>query len=66
MCGFTLPGFEPGTARRAISLQDMPTLFDKVANLVSPGKPIILLLQDWAASSDISTPSFARTASTDW
>ena len=44
---FTLPGFEPHAARRATSLQDMLTLFDKVVDLVSPDNPIILLLHDW-------------------
>lgn len=44
---FTLPGFEPGSRRRATSLEEMLTLFDKVVDLVSPDRPIILLLHDW-------------------
>jgi pimeloyl-ACP methyl ester carboxylesterase len=44
---FTLPGFEPGSLRRATSLQGMLTLFDKVVDQVSPNEPIILLLHDW-------------------
>jgi pimeloyl-ACP methyl ester carboxylesterase len=44
---FTLPGFEPGSRRRATSLEEMLTLFDKVVDLVSPDRPIVLLLHDW-------------------
>ena len=44
---FTLPGFEPGSARRATSLEEMLTLFDKVVDLVSPDRPVVLLLHDW-------------------
>jgi pimeloyl-ACP methyl ester carboxylesterase len=44
---FTLPGFEPGSLRRAASLQETLTLFDKVLDLVSPEQPVILLLHDW-------------------
>src|SRR3954470_1553305 len=44
---FTLPGFEPGSARRATSLLDMLTLFDKVVDVVSPDRPVVLLLHDW-------------------
>jgi pimeloyl-ACP methyl ester carboxylesterase len=44
---FTLPGFEPGSKRRATSLVEMLTLFDKVVDLVSRDQPIVLLLHDW-------------------
>jgi pimeloyl-ACP methyl ester carboxylesterase len=44
---FTLPGFEAGSKRRATSLEEMLTLFDKVVDLVSPDRPIVLLLHDW-------------------
>jgi pimeloyl-ACP methyl ester carboxylesterase len=44
---FTLPGFEPGSPRRATSLEDMLTLVDKVVDRVSPDRPIVLLLHDW-------------------
>ena len=44
---FTLPGFEPGLAHQATSLQDMLALFDKVVDLVSRDEPSILLLHDW-------------------
>ena len=44
---FTLPGFEPGSDRRATSLEEMLTLFDKVVDVVSPEQPIVLLLHDW-------------------
>jgi pimeloyl-ACP methyl ester carboxylesterase len=44
---FTLPGFEPGARPRATSLEGMLTLFDKVVDLVSPDRPIVLLLHDW-------------------
>jgi pimeloyl-ACP methyl ester carboxylesterase len=43
----TLPGFEPGSKRRATSLTEMLTLFDKVVDLVSRDRPIVLLLHDW-------------------
>src|SRR5258708_2481415 len=44
---FTLPGFEPGSSRRPTSLVEMLTLFDKIVDLVSPDRPIVLLLHDW-------------------
>lgn len=44
---FTLPGFEPGSSRRATSLREMLTLFDKVVDVVSRDRPIVLLLHDW-------------------
>ena len=44
---FTLPGFEPGSRRRATSLEEMLALFDKVLDLVSPDGAIVLLLHDW-------------------
>lgn len=44
---FTLPGFEPGSRRRATSFDEMLTLIDKVVDLVNADRPIILLLHDW-------------------
>ena len=36
---FTLPGFEPGSGRRATSLTEILTLFDKVVDVLSPNRP---------------------------
>jgi pimeloyl-ACP methyl ester carboxylesterase len=44
---FTLPGFEPGSRRQATSLEEMLALFDKVVDVVSRDRPIVLLLHDW-------------------
>jgi pimeloyl-ACP methyl ester carboxylesterase len=44
---FTLPGFKRGSKRRATSLEEMLTLFDKVVDVVSRDRPIVLLLHDW-------------------
>jgi len=44
---FTLPGFEPGSRRRATSLEEMLSLIDKIVDHVSPTRPIVLLIHDW-------------------
>jgi len=44
---FTLPGFEPGAARVACSLDDTMALLRDVVNAVSPDRPVVLLLHDW-------------------
>ncbi len=44
---FTLPGFAAGSTRQATSLEEMLTLFDRVVDLVSSERPIVLLLHDW-------------------
>ncbi len=44
---FTLPGFEPDSRRRATALEEMLTLLDKVVDLVSPNRQVVLLLHDW-------------------
>ena len=44
----TLPGFETGPP--AVSLDDMCSLLLKVADHLSPGKTITLLLHDWGCA----------------
>ena len=44
---FTLPGFEVGQARRAVSLEEMEGLLAAVIDAVSPVHPVTLLLHDW-------------------
>ncbi|MDQ6626851.1 MAG: alpha/beta fold hydrolase [Pseudomonadota bacterium] len=44
---FSLPGFEPGQPRRAVSLAEMTALIDAIVDAVSPARPVVLLLHDW-------------------
>ncbi|WP_287067213.1 MULTISPECIES: alpha/beta hydrolase [Ramlibacter] len=44
---FSLPGFEPGTPRAARTLDELVDTIAQVADAVSPGRPLTLLLHDW-------------------
>src|SRR3954470_19193638 len=44
---FTLPGYEIGTPRRAVSLAAMLELIEAIVDAVSPKRPVALLLHDW-------------------
>ncbi|HYD60275.1 MAG TPA: alpha/beta fold hydrolase [Noviherbaspirillum sp.] len=44
---FSLPGYEPGSPRRAASLDDIVSLMRAIADEVNGGQPVILLLHDW-------------------
>ena len=47
---FTLPGFDRDRPRRAYTLDELVAFLDAVVELVSPGKPVILLLHDWGCA----------------
>ena len=47
---FTLPGFEPGAARSAWSIDALCAFFDKVIQTVSAEQPVTLLLHDWGCA----------------
>jgi pimeloyl-ACP methyl ester carboxylesterase len=44
---FSLPGFEPGSARAAHSLDEIVALLRDIVDEVSPDRPVILMLHDW-------------------
>ncbi|NML17101.1 alpha/beta fold hydrolase [Azohydromonas sp. G-1-1-14] len=44
---FTLPGFDPARGPRPMSLAQTLDLIDRVAEAVSPHRPLTLLLHDW-------------------
>lgn len=44
---YTLPGFEPGSERRARNLDELTGLMKQVIEQVSPGRKVILMLHDW-------------------
>lgn len=44
---FSLPGFEPGSPRKAHSLAELVALLHDIVDAVSPDRPVILLLHDW-------------------
>lgn len=44
---FSLPGFEPGSPRTARSMEYVMTAIARVADAVSPTRPVVLLLHDW-------------------
>ena len=44
---FTLPGFDLAGPARAMSLAQMTELLRAIADAVSPGRPVTLLLHDW-------------------
>ena len=44
---FTVPGFEPGAARRTWTLDELCSFFLRVIDAVSPDAPVTLLLHDW-------------------
>jgi pimeloyl-ACP methyl ester carboxylesterase len=44
---FTLPGYEVGQSREAVSLARMVDLLAAVTDAVSPDRPVVLLLHDW-------------------
>ena len=52
---FTLPGFDKNERRKAYTLDELIAFMDEVIERVSPGKPVILMLHDWAVPSAIST-----------
>lgn len=46
---FTLPGYEAGTPRHAVTLAQMVSHLAAIVDAVSPGRPVTLLLHDWGA-----------------
>lgn len=44
---FTLPGFEPGTPRRAYPVADLVATFKAIVEQACPGQRVTLLLHDW-------------------
>ena len=46
---FTLPGFAAGDTRQPWSLDDITALIARIADAVSPQRPIVLLVHDWGA-----------------
>ena len=44
---FSLPGYEAGSPRRNYTLDDVVGLVGRVAERVSPDRPVTLLLHDW-------------------
>ena len=44
---FTLPGFEPGAARKTHTLDELCTLFLHIVDTVCPDAPVTLLLHGW-------------------
>jgi cis-3-alkyl-4-acyloxetan-2-one decarboxylase len=44
---FSLPGFDLAQSPRPTSLANMTALISKIADTVSPGQPITLVLHDW-------------------
>jgi len=43
----TLPGFGPGEPRRAVTLDELTERLAEVLLLLSPDRPVILMLHDW-------------------
>jgi pimeloyl-ACP methyl ester carboxylesterase len=44
---FSLPGFEPGSQRRAVPLDEMVELLHGLVLQANGGQPVVLLLHDW-------------------
>lgn len=44
---FSLPGFEPGSPRRAVPLDEMVELLRSAVLQANGGQPVVLLLHDW-------------------
>lgn len=44
---FSLPGFEPGSPRRAVPLDEMVEHLRQIVEQAGGGRPVVLLLHDW-------------------
>lgn len=47
---FTLPGFDRATSRRAYSIDELVACIGRVADHVSPTRPVILMIHDWGCA----------------